>query len=118
MNSVLYPNIEPADAYVAIPPASFPALAAMTPGPRIAMIAIARTIRRRRGAGGGGTGTVLMTGLVRSTQEAEEADLAAIRHEGVDEVVGEDAADRTLVVVDHEHRRAPRVDEPLHHLVE
>src|SRR5664279_3240178 len=106
-------NSDPADAYVVMPPASLPALAAITPGPRIAKIASGRTMRRRRGAGGGGTGAVLMSRAIPSAQEAEEADLPSIGHECVHQDVGEDAADRAIVVVDHQHRGAPGVDEPL-----
>src|SRR5215467_8744459 len=40
-------NWEPAEAYVAIPAASFPALAATTPGPRIARNRKIRLLRTR-----------------------------------------------------------------------
>jgi hypothetical protein len=41
-----------------------------------------------------------------SSEQAREADPAPIGEQRVDEVVAEDPADRTLVVVDDEDRRA------------
>src|SRR5690242_7924745 len=108
-----------------MPPASFPAFAAMRPGPAIARYArkgMRRGSRTRRARRGGVStastfaswrvsisATSLMAGSL--LQQPREAETAAFGHERVDHVVGEDPPDRSLVVVDDEERRPPVLDE-------
>src|SRR4051794_30378905 len=110
-----------------MPPASLPAAAAMSPGPMTTSRCDNRSRRRDRtrvGAATAGAPTVDATSLngepllrreprfAHSCQSPPHVH-AALGCEGVDQVVGEDPADGSVILVDDHERRAPLVDEAI-----
>src|SRR3984957_9613137 len=122
-------NCDPAEAYVAIPAASLPALAATTPGPATARISQIRPLRdrisrtppartrvsevippRARGRGesssaAGSSSRVLTVSpgtAWRSLEQPREVQPPVPGHQGVEHVVGQDAPQRVAFVVHHQ----------------
>src|SRR5690348_14029379 len=108
-----------------MPPASFPALAAMRPGPTKASTAMNRRARPvwrteliparslGRPASHAAPVDAHWSGLPgRSLEESLEVAAPALGEQGVDDVVGEDAAEHLAVFAD-EDRRPSGVRKPL-----
>ena len=122
---------------MAIPPASLPALAAIRPGPANATASSSRrpsSGRRRAARPGGRDGGVPLAGrqpargrrlcharLLRSSPASGisapgELPPAVAADHRVQHVIGQDPAQRPVLLVHHHDRQAPGVDQPVRHL--